>query len=117
MGIANRIFKTRIVNPLGSQQCLAVLNKWRGITNFGTRSYILSLREAKGDHQPSMPWVALANAWPPLGGVLIHATNIQTHTKTSLKGIKPSQAVMGHQAPDISVEECTKCSSGKEVWN
>ena len=117
MGIANRIFKTRIVNPLGSQKCLAVLNKWRGITNFGTRSYILSLREAKGEHQPSTPRVALANAWPPLGGVLVRTTDIQTHTKTSLEGTEPSQAVMGHQAPDVLVEEHTKHSSGEGVWN
>ena len=117
MGIVNGIFKTRIVNPLGSRKCLAVLNKWRGITSFGTRSYILSLRDAKSEHQPSMPRVALANAWPPLGGVLIHTTNIQTHTKTSLEGTEPSQAVMGHQASDVSVEECTKCSSGEGVWN
>ena len=52
-----------------------------------------------------------------LGGVLFRVANTQTHTKASLEGTKPSRAVMGHQAPDTSVEERTKRSSGKGVWS
>src|SRR5438128_11606527 len=31
----------------------------------------------------------------------------------TLKGTKPLRVVIGHQAPDSSVEECTKRSSGR----
>ena len=46
-------------------------------------------------------------------GVLIRATDTQTHTKAALEGTKPLRVVIGHQAPDVSVEERTKRSSGR----
>ena len=40
-------------------------------------------------------------------------TDTQTHTEAALEGTKPLRVVIGHQAPDVSVEEYTKRYSGR----
>ena len=68
---------------------------------------------AKGEYQSSMPRVALVKSMASTSGVLVHVTDTQTHTEVTLEGTKPSRVVIGHQAPDVSVEERTERSSGR----
>lgn len=67
------------------------------------------VRFAKCEDRPSTPQVALVYGWPLLGGVLIHTMDAQTHVVPALIGTEPAQAVARHQAPDNSMDECTKC--------